>query len=82
MSVTSFTLCLLYTSAAGLVNLLQLAGRIRRNEEDCYNDSVVWSIELDFSGLLKSCLLYTSIQRLLIPGFQLSVLSAYIENRF
>ena len=39
--------------AAGLVNLLQLAGRIRRNEEDCYNDSVVWSIELDFSGLLK-----------------------------
>lgn len=39
--------------AAGLVNLLQLAGRIRRNEEDCYNDSVVWSIELDFSGMLK-----------------------------
>lgn len=39
--------------AAGLVNLLQIAGRIRRNDESWYKESTVWSVELDFSGLLK-----------------------------
>lgn len=39
--------------AAGLVNLLQLAGRIRRNDEQEYTDSTVWTIELNFDGLLK-----------------------------
>ena len=39
--------------AAGVVNLLQLAGRIRRNEEERYDESAVWSIELDFGGMLK-----------------------------
>ena len=39
--------------AAGLVNLLQLAGRIRRNEEDCYNCLLYTSIKL--RKTLRAC---------------------------
>lgn len=39
--------------AAGLVNLLQMAGRVRRNEEKGYEDSVVWTVELTTGEMLK-----------------------------
>jgi CRISPR/Cas system-associated endonuclease/helicase Cas3 len=38
---------------ASLVSLLQIAGRVRRNNEDLFENSTVWSIRLDYSGLLK-----------------------------
>ncbi len=39
--------------AASLVSLLQTAGRVRRNNEPKYSDAAVWTIFLNFDGLLK-----------------------------
>lgn len=56
--------------AASLVSLLQTAGRVRRNNEPEYSDSAVWTIFLNFDGLLKKHPAFGDSSAILLTLFQ------------
>ena len=55
--------------AAALVNLLQTAGRIKRNNEKEYVDSTVWTVQLNFDGMLKRHPCFEISSRILLELF-------------
>lgn len=56
--------------AASLVSLLQLAGRVRRNNEQDYIDSVVWTIGLKYEKLLKPHPMFEKSAEILLKFFR------------
>lgn len=61
--------------AASLASLLQLAGRIRRNEEEDWPDAIIWTVELAYDGLLKAHPAFKESARILLNLMETNAIS-------